>query len=419
MNRSFYNPALLSMTKLRDRGVNAESTLNQNRRLILSLIKDNKEITRKQLVAMTGLKPATITIAINDFLDSGIVEKTGFLEGDSGRKVMGFRLARDKFCTIAVRLNVSYIAFGLYDINANNLFIKKMFMDTLCDIKKTCDILSKEIEDIRPLIGDLQVLAIGVAVEGPFIMKDGYYKLPDTKSPDGYFDLGKALNESTGYPVIINRENNFSVYCLWNEEFNKHQLAIIIMIMISYEVECGIMVNGEIINGQNGSAGLLGKLSTEIDEKGNQINFSDKVSTAAVLNRTMELMDKYPNSQLVMKRDDLNIRDVIKAFFENDELAIVVYTEVGKQIGRMIVNLVNLLNPDLVIICDEIPLSKRMENIIIKEAKRFLPDEVLPDISILTNRADRQTQTDPSLLGACHYITDAFIETSDMLTKKS
>lgn len=418
MKKNFTNPSLLSMAKMKNQGVNAESNLNQNRRLILSIINDLGVASRKELAYRTNLKPATITIAINDFLDAGIIEKAGFRSGDSGRKVMGFRLARNKYCAISIRLNVSYISIGVYDIHKKNLFIKKMFMDTLKDIRKTCDIIAQEIDAVKPIIGKLEVLGVGVAVEGPFIIKDGYYQLPDPESETGYFDLGKTLNEKIEYPIIINRENNFSVYCLWKEEFKKYQLAIIVIIMISYEVECGIMINGEIINGRNGSAGLLGKVFLNCDDQGNKTKFADRVSTKALLKRTLELLDQYPDSVLVSKKDDLNIRDVIMAFFDHDELAVRVYTEAAKQIGFMIANITHVLNPDLILISDEIPLNKEMEKIIIEETKLHVSPEILPLIRLPINRVERFTKDDPSLLGACYYIIDAFIETSTSITKK-
>ena len=64
MRNSFVNPSLLSISKIQNRGSNAESVLNQNRRLILQTIKDAGVISRTQLTEKTGLEYATITIAV-------------------------------------------------------------------------------------------------------------------------------------------------------------------------------------------------------------------------------------------------------------------------------------------------------------------------------------------------------------------
>lgn len=415
MYNRIYNPALFSLRKLRASGVNSESTLQQNRSLMLGLIKDRPGITRKELAQITGLKPATITIAINDFFDAGLIEKTGFTEGDSGRRLMGFRFIQDRFFTIAVRLNVSYLAIGLYNIRTENLFIKKIFMDTLKDIKATCEVIIKEIDQIKPLMNNRQIIGVGLAVEGPFILNNGYYKLINPKEPGGYFDLGNYLSKKTGFPVIINRENNFAAYAIWKEANLSNQLGIIVCISISYEVDCGVIINGEIVYGENGTSGLFGNLGVCFDDQNNIIPLSEKISSTATLKRVHELIGQYHDSILVAKINDLNIRDVIKAYYLNDALALAVYNEVAVYLGRAVSIIVNLLNPTQIVIEDEIPFDDRFMDSITKEVKKHIFGAIEPNITIDMNRSQRLTQLDGTLMGASYYITDAFIETQNFV----
>jgi len=411
MYNRIYNPALFSLRKLRVSGVNSESTLQQNRSLMLSLVKDRPGITRKELAQITGLKPATITIAINDFLEAGLIEKTGFTEGDSGRRLMGFRFVQDRFLTIAVRLNVSYLAIGLYNIKTENLFIKKIFMDTLKDIEATCEVITREIEQIKPLTDNRQIIGIGVAVEGPFILNNGYYKLIDPKRPSGYFDLGDYLSKKTGIPVIINRENNFSAYTIWKEANLPNKLGIIVCITISYEVDCGIIINGEIAYGENGTSGLFGNLGICFDDQNNIIPLVEKISSNATLKRVHELIGQYHDSILVAKINDLNIRDVIKAYYLNDALALAVFNEVAVYLGRAVSIIINLLNPTQIVIEDEIPFDNRFLESVKKEVKKHIFKAIDPNITVDMSRSQRLTQLDTTLMGACYYITDAYIDT--------
>jgi predicted NBD/HSP70 family sugar kinase len=415
MDNYFYNPALLSLTKIRDRGTNSENVLNQNRRLILQLIKDAGVISRKTLAEKTGLKLATITLAINEFLEKGMIEERGFIEGDSGRKIMGFGFASEKYCTIVIRISTSYIKIGVYDINNNNLFIKKIFLDTLSNINHTCELIANHIENLPSVIEHRKVLGVGVGVEGPFVLKDGYYKLPHPQSADGYFDIGKVLANKLKYPVFINKENNFAVYNLWKTKCKDKQLGIVVNITVSYAIECGIMVNGEIVNGCCGSAGLLGRVLIGENNLGHGITVQDQASSTTVIKRVLDSLDQYPNSLLVLKRDDLNIRDVIKAFNLDDELAVAVFTDVGILLGRTVANLVNILNPDLIKIGDEIPATPRMQEIIENEARRYIAKDVSTNlfINIMDFESARDTKHDPSLLGASTYITDAFVQSLD------
>lgn len=415
MQPQIYHPSLFSLAKIRDRGANAENVLNQNRRLILQLIHDAGVISRKTLAEKTGLQLATITLAINKFLQQGIVKETGLMEGDSGRRIMGFSLVADDFCTITIRLSVSYLKVGVYDINNQNLFIKKVFLDTISDILHTCDVIIDIIDEAKSIIQNRTILAVAIGVEGPFIIKDGYYKLSHPQSPDGYFDISKVLSQRIGLPVILNRANNFGVYNLWKTENKDNHLGIFIYMTVSYSVECGIMINGELVNGSCGSAGLLGMVPVAQNILGNDVTLNEQCSSVSVLKRVRELLPQYPNSILVMKKDDLNIRDVIKAFDMDDELATIVFTDEGVHLGRFIGGLVNILNPDYIEIGDEIPHNEKMLKVIETEIRRHVPKDICLNIhmKLLDYEASRNTKVDPALLGASTYITDAFLQSMD------
>jgi predicted NBD/HSP70 family sugar kinase len=412
VSHPIYDPALLSLRKIRNKGTNAESAYNQNRRLILQLIKDAGIISRKSLAEKTGLKLATITMIINELLEKGIIQETGFIDGDCGRKVMGFGLVRDKYCTIVSRISVSYFTIGVYDINNENLYIDKVFMDTLRDIDKTCDAIAKEIKTVKKKFQSKIILGVAIGVEGPFIIQDGYYKMPDPTQPDGYFDIGKVLSKKLSLPVIINRQNNFAVYNLWMEENKNNHLGIFLNITVSYTIECGIMVNGEILNGFNGSAGLLGKI---VFEPNTGKTFNDLCSSKSVLQRVHDSLPQYPKSVLNQIEGEINIRDVIKAFIQEDELAVGIFTDVGRSLGQMIASLTNLLNPDHILLGDEIPQTERMRSIIEHEAKQYISPGVSLnfDMFILDFQSHRQSKIDPALRGASRYIVDAFIQSLD------
>ena len=53
---------------------------------------------------------------------------------------------------------------------------------------------------------------------------------------------------------------------------------LIVMIMISYEVECGIMINGESSTAVMEQQDSVGQLQTTCNEEGEKIAFGNKVS---------------------------------------------------------------------------------------------------------------------------------------------
>ena len=408
-----YHPSLMSLKKGNNQGTNAESVLNHNRRLILQLIQDAGVISRKALTQITGLKLATITTAIKCLQEMGIITEVGLIKGDSGRKIMGFSMNYSRYCVITLRMTPSYLNIGSYDLQNENLYIKKIFFDTLGDINHTCDVIVEEIGKAEAVVRDREIIGIGLGVEGPFVIDNGYYKLPGSEYKDGYFDIAQELSEKIDYPVIVNRSNNFGVYYTWKMNKGKNPLDSFVYITISYAIQCGIIINGELVNGINGCAGSIGNMTRcHYNEKNEVISLESEVSTSAVLEKVRELLPDYPNSILVEKEDDLNIRDVVKAFTLNDDLALSIFTEVGINLGRVVADLVNLLNPSYIAIGDELPHSEEMGKIIRDEAMKYVPEIV--DLNLMFDILDydtsRDTRIDPGLKGACLYIADAFIQ---------
>ena len=412
MKNHFHNPALFSLDKIQDRGTNSETIFTQNRRLILKLIKNSDVITRKEIIEKTGLKGATITIIINEFLESGIIKKIGLMEGTSGRRVMGFRFASEDYCTISIRISVSYIKVGVYDLNNQNLYIKKIFFDTLSNINNTCDLIVDEVEAAKETYKDKTVIGVGVGVEGPYVIQNGYYKLWQPRNTEEYFDIGKVLAEKIPYPILVNKSNNFAVYHVWKKDRRSNQLGMLVNVYVSYTIECGIIINGEIVNGCSGTVGLLGSIPIQHDDKGGFKTLNDLCSSTAIVNKAYECLEDYPTSSLQAAKSNINIRDVIRAFMNEDELGVKIFSEVGIYLGRAVGTLINLLNPDVILIGDEMPQSKRMHDIIETEARKYCNRSIHFNLHMdeIDFEASRDSKKDTTLLGASMYVADAFLQ---------
>ncbi len=60
--------------------------------------------SRAYLASLTGLKQATVTNIMKDFLNWGIVTEVGFLNGSKGRRSIGVSISQDRYRVIGVRL---------------------------------------------------------------------------------------------------------------------------------------------------------------------------------------------------------------------------------------------------------------------------------------------------------------------------
>lgn len=387
------------------KGSNYESVHQENRALILHMIKDAGTITRTQLAARSGLKQATITIIMKEFLNADIVREKGYVDGGNGRKIKGFGLANNRFATFAVRITKSYISLGVFDVYSKNIKVIKTFMDTFKDLRATCDYIYSEVNKMKKYVKNMEILGLGIAVEGAFVLEDDRYIIYDRMSQKR-FDIGIELSNMLSMPVVVHKTNDFGAFNIWGDKKDKNGKGILVMIMISYTVECSIIINGEILHGSKGLAGQFGMMVIGCNKDGSLKKLDDIIAPKAILKKVSEQIDKYPDSVLHQHTEDMKINDVIDAYNLNDELAIKLFHEAAWQLAIAIANIINLINPDWILVGDEIPHKKSINEIMIKEIKKHVNPEAFEQLDYIVEHRERLTENDPSLKGASEFITD-------------
>ncbi len=71
--------------------INQEKQQKINRALVINLLRQEKLCSRADLANLSGLKRATITNIINEFMEYDLVVEDGILDGSRGRRSIGIR----------------------------------------------------------------------------------------------------------------------------------------------------------------------------------------------------------------------------------------------------------------------------------------------------------------------------------------
>ena len=426
-----YSPSLLSIRKLNNTGHNSETAMLENQRLLLRLIDRPSVISRKNLALQSGLKQATITNIVNYFLQHNIVWETDLMPKEPGsrRRMRGIQIT-NRFYVISVRINICFLSVGAYDMRRKNLYYHREYLDTLRDHMHTCDLIQEQVAKIRALLdgAEMQPLGVGVGVEGPFIIRDDRYLF---YTPDQtFFDFTEELRRRVDLPVLLNRSSNLAAYVLWQMLWGE-DLGVAVAITVSYCLDCGILVNGEILNGSQGMAGRLHDMVGERLPDGSYRTYKDLASVKALLNNVQAHLSEYPDSVLQRVPKPIAVADVIRAYDAGDPLALRVYDECAIFLGRAVNTILSILNPNVIFLCDDIPHSPRFLSRVYEEATR----DIYSDFDVSQSAAgldrshlvDSRTKSgitfhlvvpddfpgeaeDPVLLGAANYVILSSIE---------
>lgn len=170
------------------------------------------------------------------------------------------------------------------------------------------------------------------------------------------YDFGNILSELTGMSVSVDNDANLAA--LGENWLGAGQGAKnLIAVTLGTGVGSGIIANGEIINGANGTAAEIGHM-TVVKEGGAPCNcgktgcLETEASATGITRKAKLAFINYPESILKssIENDDLTAKDVFEAEAKGDELAVEVLRDVRDVLGLSIANLAIALNPEKIVI---------------------------------------------------------------------
>ncbi|HEU23671.1 ROK family transcriptional regulator [Athalassotoga sp.] len=365
--------------------MNSESMGRSNRLAILDLIRKYPGISRRDLVEMTGLNPSTVTNIVFDLMESNFVEEGGKNASNKpGKRRVNLLPAKNAANAILIKMGVENTQIGIGYLN--NDFEKIDEFST----PSSADAFLKEIgrRIAKILKNSEKIKGISISVPGIVDKQDISMKIlphlgwKDIKVKD---EMEKILGK-INIPIYIENEAKLSLMAemYFNDAIQKMVNGV--YIYISQGVGGALLINGEIFLGTSFTAGEIGHMSIDADGPkchcGNNGCWEEYISIDTVV-------QKY-NSQKQLKGSNFKsqFEDLI-AKSERDRFADEVLNEMMHYLSVGIVNIVNILNPQFVMIGgmgEKIP--NRYIQIVRNEVNRKALDSATKDLLILTSSMD-------------------------------
>jgi glucokinase len=211
---------------------------------------------------------------------------------------------------------------------------------------------ARECESIISKIGG-RIVAISVAVPGTVDVDNGVViKAPNVPCLDG-FRLAAALESELQWRAILeNDANAAAVGEMWRGAGRGY--SSLVCITLGTGVGGGIILNNELWRGADGSAAEIGHMALDPFDGvpctcGSRGCLEVYASATAIVRMTREARPRYPDS-ILHTTENLTARIVFEAGVAGDELAVEVFRRMGVYLGIGIASLINLLNPEIIVI---------------------------------------------------------------------
>lgn len=345
------------------KGVNHQLVKIQNRNLILRLIYERGSISRQEISKIVGLTPATVTNITGELLEEGfIIELPKFEEkGSLGRKAIPLAINPTSGYVIGVDIGPRLIRIALSNLLGHLSNIEVFQYDN----QREDELLETLIEKIEAIREDRNIIGIGIGVPG----------LVDSLSGEVRFspNLGwKALNisspikDSLELPVIV--ENNVKAMAVGERWFGKgRKVNNFILIYISLGVGSGIIIDGKLYKGANNGAGEIGH--TVVSDDGEICNCGKRGCLETFVS-ARAIVKSFKGSS---SDEDRDIDEIKTAVEKGDRKALDIVEKAGYYLGIGISNLVNILDPEMIILAGRVT---RLGKFLINPMREALKDRL-------------------------------------------
>lgn len=315
----------------------------------------NGNSTITDLSRELNMSVPTVTKLVNEMCDDGYINDYGKLETNGGRHPHLYGLNPVSGYFVGVDINQSFVSIGLINFKGDMVELE---MDVPFAFENTPAALSELCRLIRHFIGKLTIdvgtiLNVNVNISGRVNPKSGYsYTIFNFEERP----LADVLSEKTGYRVTIDNDSRAMTYgeymkgCV-NGEKN------ILFINLSWGLGIGIVIDGKLYIGKSGFAGELGHVNVFDNEILCHCGKKGCLETEAsgiAMNRILSEKIRNGASSLLstntQKNGVITLPEIIKAIAKEDILCIDILEEIGMKLGKQIAGLINLFNPEMVIV---------------------------------------------------------------------
>ena len=358
-----------------------------NRFIILDTIRHYGPISRSEIAKRNNISPTTVTSAIRRLLRDGLVYEDGVGASNGGRKPILVRFSPDSRFLIGVSISNSAIKIAEMNLEAKSCKQKIFPIYNLMG-KSFIDYLLRSISQFLEEYSDL-TKCIGISIVSPGIIDvDKGIIYENTKLKVENIPLKEIIEKRFKLKTWL--ENDANAIALAEKQFGAYKkFKNLVYVTIGDGVGAGIIINGSIFRGRNGGTGEFGH--TSIDRNGifcgcgnrgcleNYVNWSaiySKVSSSVVQGKHTMMLE--------LTEGDINrltpsiFRCALK---KDDQLAKEIMEDTAGYLATGIVNLVNLLNPDIIIFGGKVAydnyfLLSRVKKIVFKNALAILTNKL-------------------------------------------
>jgi N-acetylglucosamine repressor len=315
-----------------------------NNSRVLQLIATRGPISRAEIAKIAHLPPPTVTAIVSDFIDADLVREVAVDSSSIGRPPVLLALNEQAAFAVGVKLRQDGLTIAVTDLAGGLLYHADAALHERLPEVALRQVADEVHQAIQQAITDhSRVLGLGIGMPGLIDYSRGtcrYSSLLGWRD----VDVRGCLEELVGMPVYVDNDVNMLAAAEVAHGLGRG-VSEFLVVTIGRGIGLGIVVRGEIYRGAFGGAGEFGHIKIDSTWRC-QCGASGCLET---LTSDIGICAQIAQLQGVPA---ISMDDAL-ALAANDAAVRSIFQRAGEVLGRSIGNLLNLFNPQLVIITGE------------------------------------------------------------------
>lgn len=320
-----------------------------NRALLLRRLVLAGETSRSDLGAATGLSAATVTNVVAELIDEGTVNETGFLDSAGGRRRVLLHVDPDAAFVFGSDVSESQVTTALFGVTLTRLASRATrFTGRRIDPARAGEIVAAHVAELlaETEVDPGRVLGLGLGVPGVV----EHPATPDAVVHADVIGWDTAtfawLEAALGIPVLVDNGAKTTTQAeSWYGSARGAEHAIVAL--IGDGAGAGIITNGRLYRGASSSAGEWGH--TKISLTGPACRCGSSGCVESIVGASAVLRSWRGRDEFV-GREPAGVDALLEACRDGDPAAVRAITEATEHLGLALANLVNLYNPEKIIV---------------------------------------------------------------------
>jgi len=333
-----------------------------NRSIILDLVRRGGRISRTELARRSKLTKPTVSTIIFELLDQGVVREVGFGESVSGggrpARMLEFNDAAAAYLGIHFGVRQTTVAVadarGVIRLVRGRPAVHGQPGRSMTEIRL---LVAEALRAAR--VPRSRVEAVGATVPGLVDHASGTCVLaPNLDWRD--FPLRDALADELRVPVVVNNITQASAVAEGRQGAARGVRSYV-WVYVGSGVGAGVVIDGRLFYGQSGFSGEIGHCPVVEDGPacacGRRGCLEAVASSMALARAVHEAVARKESTTLAHCREPIGTAQIAEAAADGDQVALRILTQAAEHLGRGISFLLNVLNPEMIVLGGPVALA--------------------------------------------------------------